>query len=248
MAALVALEADAGNEAVRLVAPLMERPFVTEPSPGAADQWLVDTTYVVDFLRGLLTRGLADRAVRVRATELREALAPHASRVVISGVAVTVKGCVAYHLGLLCAALDDRSAAQEYLRQAVAIPEGIDAIALTLGSRLALARLDGWDADRLDVAAELRARGLAGPMVEPAHPSFARDGAMWTVSYRGRSVRLRDVKGLADLAVLVASTPERAEQFVGVLTRSVPIREYMSPGNLVGLVGVAGFARLALRR
>jgi flavin-dependent dehydrogenase len=46
----------------------------------------------------------------------------------------------------------------------------------------------------------------------------------------------------------VASNPARTEQFVGVLTGSVPIREYMSPGNLVGLVGVAGFARLALRR
>jgi hypothetical protein len=46
----------------------------------------------------------------------------------------------------------------------------------------------------------------------------------------------------------VASRPDRAERFAGVLTGSVPVREYMSPGNVIGLVGVAGLARLALRR
>jgi flavin-dependent dehydrogenase len=46
----------------------------------------------------------------------------------------------------------------------------------------------------------------------------------------------------------LAEKPEQAERFVGVLTGSVPLREYMSPGNIVSLVGLAGFVRLALRR
>ena len=34
---------------------------------------------------------------------------------------------------------------------------------------------------------------------------FRRDGAMWTIEFAGASVRLRDAKGLADLAVLLAA-------------------------------------------
>ena len=33
---------------------------------------------------------------------------------------------------------------------------------------------------------------------------FARDGAMWTLAYGGVTVRMRDAKGLSDLAVLLA--------------------------------------------
>ena len=34
---------------------------------------------------------------------------------------------------------------------------------------------------------------------------FTRDGALWTLGYGGLTVRMRDAKGLADLAVLLAS-------------------------------------------
>jgi hypothetical protein len=38
---------------------------------------------------------------------------------------------------------------------------------------------------------------------------FRRDGGMWTLEYAGTTVRLRDAKGLSDLAVLLAN-PGRA--------------------------------------
>ena len=34
---------------------------------------------------------------------------------------------------------------------------------------------------------------------------FTRDGALWTLAYGGVTVRMRDAKGLADLAVLLAA-------------------------------------------
>jgi 2-polyprenyl-6-methoxyphenol hydroxylase-like FAD-dependent oxidoreductase len=44
----------------------------------------------------------------------------------------------------------------------------------------------------------------------------------------------------------LAQRPEDADRFVGVLTGSVPLREFMSPRTIVRLVGVRGFARLVL--
>ena len=39
---------------------------------------------------------------------------------------------------------------------------------------------------------------------------------------------------------------EDADRFISMLTGAVPIREFMSPGTMVRLVGVGGFARLVL--
>jgi hypothetical protein len=37
-----------------------------------------------------------------------------------------------------------------------------------------------------------------------------------------------------------------ADRFIAMLAGVVPVREFMSPRNIVGLVGVRGFAKLAL--
>lgn len=52
----------------------------------------------------------------------------------------------------------------------------------------------------------------------------------------------------AELALFQALSrrQEDADQFVGALTGAVPLREFMSPGNIVRLVGVRGLARLVL--
>jgi hypothetical protein len=39
---------------------------------------------------------------------------------------------------------------------------------------------------------------------------------------------------------------EDSDAFFGALTGSVPLREFMSPGNIVRLVGVRGFTKLVL--
>lgn len=43
----------------------------------------------------------------------------------------------------------------------------------------------------------------------------------------------------------IAEHPEQTDQFFGVLGGSVPARKFFAPGNLIGLVGARGFAKLA---
>jgi 2-polyprenyl-6-methoxyphenol hydroxylase-like FAD-dependent oxidoreductase len=52
----------------------------------------------------------------------------------------------------------------------------------------------------------------------------------------------------AELALFRALSrrQEDADQFVGTLAGAVPLREFMSPGNVIRLVGVRGLARLVL--
>jgi hypothetical protein len=52
----------------------------------------------------------------------------------------------------------------------------------------------------------------------------------------------------AELALFQALSrrQEDADQFVGALTGAVPLREFMSPANIVRLVGVRGLAKLVL--
>ena len=50
---------------------------------------------------------------------------------------------------------------------------------------------------------------------------------------------------MALFAALAHSQPD-ADRFIAMLAGVVPVREFMSPRNVVGLVGVRGFARLAL--
>ena len=46
----------------------------------------------------------------------------------------------------------------------------------------------------------------------------------------------------------IARRQEDADQFLGVLTGSVPLRQFMSPRTIVRLVGIRGFAALMARR
>jgi hypothetical protein len=46
----------------------------------------------------------------------------------------------------------------------------------------------------------------------------------------------------------LAASRKDADLFVGVLTGGVPLRDFMSPGYLIRLVGVRGFVQLAMSR
>jgi hypothetical protein len=68
----------------------------------------------------------------------------------------------------------------------------------------------GAEAERLGMAglardAQAHAPGAGAPLVTGV---FRREGALWTLSYGGVTVRMRDAKGLADLAALL-SVPGR---------------------------------------
>jgi hypothetical protein len=55
------------------------------------------------------------------------------------------------------------------------------------------------------LARDAEAAGFAAGQVPVTEGVFARDGALWTLAYGGVTVRMRDAKGLADLAALLAA-------------------------------------------
>jgi len=66
------------------------------------------------------------------------------------------------------------------------------------------ARLLAREADDLAAALDAPVRGEDAD--EPAAANvWRRDGEIWTLRYAGRAVRLKDAKGLADLALLLAA-------------------------------------------
>ena len=102
---------------------------------------------------------------------------------------------MAAHLGLLARYLDRAEEADAYFARAAEL----DAAA---GAALA-ARTREW------------AGGGGAP---DGDARFRLDGEVWTLRYAGRTVRLRDSKGLRDLAVLLARPDEQTH--VSELTRA----------------------------
>jgi hypothetical protein len=105
------------------------------------------------------------------------------------------------------------------------VHERLGAVTWVLRSRYELARVELGDPGRraaavaslADVASEATRIGMLGLGRDAEQASFAarqapvssgiftRDGALWTLSYGGTTVRMRSAKGLADLAVLIAA-------------------------------------------
>jgi hypothetical protein len=121
---------------------------------------------------------------------LYDALLPHAAGAVVVGAAIVFRGAVAHHLGVLAAALGEAAAARAHLERAVAAHE-------RLGAR-AWARRSRQELERLEPGGRAAGRPAGGGV-------FRRDGALWTLGYGGRTVRMRDAKGLRDLATLLAA-------------------------------------------
>jgi 2-polyprenyl-6-methoxyphenol hydroxylase-like FAD-dependent oxidoreductase len=55
-------------------------------------------------------------------------------------------------------------------------------------------------------------------------------------------------RGETGLFQAVAADPQAAEEFIGALTGTVPLKQFMSPRRIAALVGVRGVARLMLSR
>src|SRR5439155_23828793 len=145
---------------------------------------------------------------------------PFQDGAVVSGAAVTFKGAVAHYLGLLAAVLGQAATAARHLEQAVATHDRLDAAAWSLRSRYQLATVWLGEPERraaavstlaevasaartlglAQLARDAEAAGFAAGQVPVTEGVFARDGAMWTLAYGGVTVRMRDAKGLSDLA------------------------------------------------
>jgi hypothetical protein len=115
-----------------------------------------------------------------------EQLEPYAGQCAVEGILAGSWGSVAAHLGLLARYLGRAGDAEAHFARAAEL----DAAA---GAALAA-----------------RTREWAGAGQAPDDVALFRlDGEVWTLRYAGRTVRLRDSKGLRDLAVLLSRPGEQ---------------------------------------
>jgi hypothetical protein len=212
--AAVLLASGARAEAAEMIALIATSDPAFEPRD---NQTLLGAVFATELVTAL---GAADAAGKLYAS-----LLPFADQAVVSGVAISFKGAVTHHLGVLAATLGRADEAAAHLERAVATHEQLGAVTWVLRSRYQLARLQLDDAGRRDAAlatlAELASEAHRIGMAQLARDAeqaafaagqapvsngvFTREGALWTLGYGGRTVRMRDAKGLADLAVLLAA-------------------------------------------
>ena len=179
-------------------------------------QFLLGAAFATELVAGL--------GAGPAAGQLYQALLPFAGQAVVSGAAICFRGTVAHHLGVLAVALGRPGEAAAHLERAVAVHERLGARPGELRSRYELARLRlaepgqrdaaaaalagiGAEAERLGMAGLARdagAHAAAAGHSPLATRAFRREGALWTLTYGGVTVRMRDAKGLADLAALLA--------------------------------------------
>ena len=139
-----------------------------------------------------LAAAVADRG---RCAALYEQLLPMADEFAVVGAAVFTTGPVVLQLGLLAAALGRRDDAVAHLDDAARRCDRLGA-PLLRGASPGASGPASWPCATIRPADEGdRADGNV----------FRRDGDVWTVAFNGRTVPLRDAKGLRDLAVLLAA-------------------------------------------
>jgi predicted ATPase len=133
--------------------------------------------------------------------QLYQRLLPLAGTHVVCGATVAYSGAVDHYLGLLAASLGEHSAAAAHLAAAVAQHHLLGASAWAQLSAMEQARL-----------------GRAAP-AEATPNRFRREGAVWHITYRGKTIRMPDAKGLHDIATLLARPrePVPATQLAGLV-------------------------------
>jgi tetratricopeptide (TPR) repeat protein len=186
--AAILLAAGEAERAAKLV------PTLRFPEPPGY-QWPVDMAHAVEFagaLASAVPAGSASSTVDAGPFEDWYArLAPLEGTAVISGAAVTFLGVVDHHLGVLARLAGRDADARRHLIRAVELHTALGASAWVARSRHELGLLP--DA------------GAPGSASASADAVFRRDGGMWTLTFGGTTVRLRDAKGLSDLTVLLAN-------------------------------------------
>jgi tetratricopeptide (TPR) repeat protein len=144
-----------------------------------------DGEWLPKFVQVAVAAVLADH--RPAAELAYRLLEPYAGQCAVEGILAGSWGSVAAHLGLLARYLGRTEDADAHFARAAEL----DAAA---GAAIA-ARTREW---------------AGGDSSAPDGVAvFRLDGDIWTLSYAGRTVRLRDSKGLRDLAALVTRPDER---------------------------------------
>jgi hypothetical protein len=147
-------------------------------------------------------------ALGARDAILRTALAllPFAGTNVVAGGGVVYRGAVDHHVGVLLVAAGDHDVGISHLRAALEMHQRLGATRLARRTASALGSVDA-------LPERDRPAGRGGE-----EGSMVRDGDVWTISYRAKTVRCKDVKGLRDLATLLANpgVEIRATDLAGV--------------------------------
>jgi hypothetical protein len=183
--AMALLEQDDRAGAEAAAGPLLDATVAPELPAGRT--WVASMAFASELAATL--------EARAACRWLYDTLAPHAGQAAVIGAGIVFRGAVDHHLGVLAAALGEPAAARAHLEQALAAHQRLGARAWADRSRRELERL---------AAAPDPDAGPDGP-AGTAVGVFRRDGALWTLGYAGRTVRMRDAKGLRDLAVLLAA-------------------------------------------
>ncbi len=188
-----------------------------------------------------VTAGLVESDVTGEAPRLlRAELAPYAHLFLVDGIGAALSGSVERSLGSLAMLTDDLDAAAGHFDRAIAANAAIGAPLALANCRREYAEVlrrrdaPGDPARREDLLREAsafyRAAGIpervsAADLPEPEdHARWERTGAGWAVTFRGRTAALPAVKGMADLARLLAQ-PDRevhALDLVGTAPGAAP--------------------------
>ncbi|HVH24648.1 MAG TPA: AAA family ATPase, partial [Pseudonocardia sp.] len=170
--------------------------------------WRDDRSYLWSVFVGGMATAAVRLADRDACAELLAELEPVTTACGVNGALVCFSGSNAHWAGLLADALGERERARDLLEHALAVHRRLGARVWEAESCAALAALEepGEHAARAGLlAAQLGLPGVAAQLTDPAADAeLRRDGELWLVAYRGSVAHLRDLKGLADLAVLIA--------------------------------------------
>lgn len=155
-----------------------------------------------------------------RAAILYERLLPYQDWCIVAGVSSGFLGSVQLGLGIVARVAGRLEDALRHLRASEAMHQAMGAhpwvalsrfeVACTLSgsgavdegaSALAAIRRDAIELGMLSLSKRVERQTAAAPAAEPN--TFRREGDVWRVSYDGRTIRLRDAKGVRDLAHLI---------------------------------------------
>jgi len=219
---------------LQTAAPMMDR-WVSD---GGLDAQARDSEWMATAAQ------FTDAAVRLRhgraAEHIYRALEPYEDQFVVDAIAARFMGCASFHLGRLAALLRRHQDAERHLNAAIEAHERARAPVWVARSRLELAHaLLEADDSRVALRGKLareaeatfaefglnveaaRARDVAEgtpPAAVAEDNVFRNEGEYWTVVFAGEVARLKDSKGLRDIALLLAS-PNREIAAVDLAAR-----------------------------
>jgi tetratricopeptide (TPR) repeat protein len=141
---------------------------------------------------GRVAAGLDERSA---AEDIYDLLRPHSGLWAVDGIAGCCWGPIDMELGRLAILLNRDTDAREHLAHA---QRGVEQV----GAGLLAAEIERLQTDATGHSPDVPGAGTRDSTTDAGNV-FRHDGQFWTLAYRGSTVRLKDAKGLGDLARLL---------------------------------------------